>query len=161
MARIRLPSAVFQSTPPCGGDGSCPPHPPITIGDFNPHPLAGATKMAFQRMIDKRFQSTPPCGGDQCSNTLQCPSSNFNPRPLAGATASRCPVSHSCEYFNPRPLAGATEKEADRQWKKKFQSTPPCGGDCRYNPPSVSARISIHAPLRGRHFFPSFMPLMI
>ena len=32
-------------------------------------------------------------------------------------------------YFNPRPLAGATVKIYARDWSRRFQSTPPCGGD--------------------------------
>ena len=76
----------FQSTPPCGGDSAWGTLtiPPL---DFNPRPLAGATRplgglldyrgisihaplrgrlagQGFFR-VSGEFQSTPPCGGDR------------------------------------------------------------------------------------------------
>ena len=76
---------VFQSTPPCGGDGVAG-FLWVVVRNFNPRPLAGATKPApacpycgyisihaplrgrrqYKRMtcMVHGFQSTPPCGGD-------------------------------------------------------------------------------------------------
>ena len=54
---------IFQSTPPCGGDHFHSIHGP-SHPDFNPRPLAGATKLAALEMPPAGFQSTPPCGGD-------------------------------------------------------------------------------------------------
>ena len=55
---------IFQSTPPCGGDG-----PAATIRNtnthFNPRPLAGATRTKVVMIWPRAY---------------------FNPRPLAGAT---------------------------------------------------------------------------
>ena len=170
---ILFPLYSFQSTPPCGGDsGKEGGRRPWK--NFNPRPHAGAT---------------PGFGVFGASGM------DFNPRPHAGATEGGRVQEPTGQYFNPRPHAGATL--ADRfgghfgiyisihapmrgrlrlktympSWPK-FQSTPPCGGDCRrrgdaprnrnFNPrPHAgatlsgsaikrSSEISIHAPMRGR-----------
>ena len=145
-----VPNSLFQSTPPCGGDRkrlACW----MMIQHFNPRPLAGATC------------PLPGQGQRRC---------DFNPRPLAGATSPLLPTSSSRPYFNPRPLAGATkwylwdgqkyiisihaplrgrpQKPAKRRRKRRFQSTPPCGGDADRDASWLLRWISIHAPLRGR-----------
>ena len=88
--RVAVPVGVagvqFQSTPPCGGDK-------MTwdfwrfCENFNPRPLAGATRL------------------DQCRDLGPV---YFNPRPLAGATHHLGCGSTTMTNFNPRPLAGAT-----------------------------------------------------
>ncbi len=52
--------------------------------------------------------------------------------------------------FNPRPLAGATIDCLTVSQVQGFQSTPPRGGDVPFGPYVAGARISIHAPSRGR-----------
>ena len=207
--------ALFQSTPPCGGDTAvCPDDSPK--GYFNPRPLAGATYLPAADPHDGhisihaplrgrpeesqraagavKFQSTPPCGGDGQRSRIPALSPNFNPRPLAGATLDDgfdvmedgfqstppCggdgPVGEALtrvQDFNPRPLAGATRTPSGYGLFAIFQSTPPCGGDLNsladgnlldnFNPRPLAGatapcqfvrphyRISIHAPLRGRH----------
>ena len=150
--------AIFQSTPPCGGDAS--PSPGIRKWRyFNPRPLAGATfpprhpghrpTISIHAPLRGRpsvtgpmvptaiFQSTPPCGGDR-----RCPDHGQPERgisihaPLRGRPGS-CISGAGMAYFNPRPLAGATQAAEGRQQRPE---------------------ISIHAPLRGR---PSLLGILI
>ena len=121
-------SNLFQSTPPCGGDQRDAVNPagvlisihaplrgrrsashlPIPLPDFNPRPLAGATRLRVLRCLSDcyfnprplagatrgvatyglsyLFQSTPPCGGDWVYIFYNPNPCDFNPRPLAGAT---------------------------------------------------------------------------
>ena len=125
---VRPNVLVFQSTPPCGGDG---------------RGLSYTTPALV-------FQSTPPCGGDRVAGLAFAKNLDFNPRPLAGATIDkRCygtadqisihaplrgrPTAKSplwsIRHFNPRPLAGATWWQLCTATPLAFQSTPPCGGD--------------------------------
>ena len=80
---------IFQSTPPCGGDGTgkkAEQH----RSNFNPRPLAGATTNSLlSTSFLTKFQSTPPCGGDFSPSVHSLHYGNFNPRPLAGATRAR------------------------------------------------------------------------
>ena len=76
----------FQSTPPCGGDRGFGQFMAVVV-NFNPRPLAGATRLEFKGYPDpSRFQSTPPCGGDHRNSFETIRGPDFNPRPLAGAT---------------------------------------------------------------------------
>ena len=127
IGKFRL--APFQSTPPRGGDKQMQE----TLQhhhNFNPRPLAGATKTPLwvvfpdwisihapsrgrqltqaQELSLRLFQSTPPRGGDGFNGHKRRTGKHFNPRPLAGATN------------------GATGGEAN---VTLFQSTPPRGGD--------------------------------
>ena len=56
--------------------------------------------------------------------------------------------------FNPCPLTGATDREWSLKPKKRFQSTPPHGGDDGDIVFIKQQPISIHAPSRGRQIFP-------
>ena len=141
--------------------------------DFNPRPLAGATADAdvvdclrgisihaplrgrrehpLHFFYKGKFQSTPPCGGDF----------GFHGSP-----------SHELTFQSTPPCGGDTGKNFISASAGRFQSTPPCGGDPEpiinadqlknFNPRPLAgatgrdgtqldgARISIHAPLRGR-----------
>ena len=151
---------------------------PPTTGwqDFNPRPLAGATPSSAQlpperpisihapmrgrpgrwsgRLVQVQFQSTPPRGGDIGRVTRQARAADFNPRPLAGATLSAITATIGTLNFNPRPLTGATDREWSLKPKKRFQSTPPHGGDDGDIVFIKQQPISIHAPSRGRQIFP-------
>ena len=163
--------ALFQSTPPCGGDSKCPKRHKGRVY-FNPRPLAGATAVVSFQLFQGRFQSTPPCGGDQWSYGHIRGNLYFNPRPLAGATRCWKPGNNRPRNFNPRPLAGATapgwpntfyqsisihaplrgrlDARVSVLEQRVFQSTPPCGGDGAVPGKDRERPISIHAPLRGR-----------
>ena len=99
---------LFQSTPPCGGDLDLPAQ--VAGGpDFNPRPLAGATRRFPETTAKHSFQSTPPCGGDTAAGTHRRTGSISIHAPLRG-----------------RLLTIAIRRETST-----FQSTPPCGGDGR------------------------------
>ena len=120
--------SLFQSTPPCGGD---PPEPgELEHSLISIHaPLRGRLPIFLDNAESVVFQSTPPCGGDKRATRAGSSWHNFNPRPLAGATVWSISWPFRHLHFNPRPLAGAT---------------PP-----RYLV-LLEMIISIHAPLRGR-----------
>ena len=134
--------------------------------------MRGRRRIYLARAGRLLFQSTPPCGGDARGIETSCLSTNFNPRPLAGATD----VAIDVVVFNGisihAPLRGRQRPMAIGRSTRRFQSTPPCGGDffpgCvetsnpDFNPrplagatlslkmPPTFWPISIHAPLRGR-----------
>ena len=149
--RPAICTALFQSTPPCGGD-KLSSSPTLTL---------------------LRFQSTPPCGGDDHYRNKTSDQSNFNPRPLAGATPQQYGCSPHAVISIHAPLRGRRSPNAGHAYNVRFQSTPPCGGDLINNPPpqrrkfqstppcggDIQGRstrypqaISIHAPLRGRPY---------
>ena len=78
--------------------------------DFNPRPLAGATLLYSHREEGKPY---------------------FNPRPLAGATLIK--LSENLLFFISihAPLRGRPKLKTLSPTWRPFQSTPPCGGDCR------------------------------
>ena len=64
-------------------------------------------------------------------------------------------------HFNPRSLAGATTYRS-RYWEPViFQSTLPCGSDDKIFDFFKAAYISIHAPLRERHYLRPHLRLHI
>ena len=125
-------SALFQSTPPCGGDMR--QMLPQDIAAISIHaPLRGRLVFPVILCFYPGFQSTPPCGGDECPPVTHSKVGYFNPRPLAGATSFKKSWLLQVPNFNPRPLAGAT-----------YLACKVLGQDY----------ISIHAPLRGRPLRP-------
>ena len=96
----------------------------------------------------------------------------FDPRPREGATASRpgrparppvsihapargrrhfaCRVTIRCGFRSTPPRGGDIRVGRHRVIGVKFRSTPPRGGDRRRAPRHGRARVSIHAPARGR-----------
>ncbi len=118
----------FQSTPPCGGDINVAKHP-IFRGHFNPRPLAGATPWTSWLFTFCLISIHAPLRGRHYRSRGPSDHPDFNPRPLAGATCIFWTSQAGLLDFNPRPLAGATN------------AVRVCPGN---------ARISIHAPLRGR-----------
>ena len=120
--------------------------------DFNPRPLAGATREMIGRMLTDQFQSTPPCGGDSVMLPGGSSDFQFQSTPPCGGDKARIKKWRLPKYFNPRPLAGATTSTKETCLiLMTFQSTPPCGGDDLIGAQGVSpGPISIHAPLRGR-----------
>ena len=165
---------VFQLTPPRGGDR------------FAWLPVGGGL----------RFQLTPPRGGDEKgTNENHNRMISFNSRPREGATLQslRTPAVRPSfnsrpregatvrfEFrrglrisFNSRPREGATKRTGrPRPHRRRFQLTPPRGGDMegvistftticfnsrpregatrRYPHPPRPSRVSTHAPARGR-----------
>ena len=144
--------------------------------DFNPRPLAGATKRSRTASSVRTFQSTPPCGGDLLASPPFSSHSNFNPRPLAGATAAprvallviarisiHAPLRGRLRQtnflfwhldFNPRPLAGATPSAwTARTCPADFNPRPLAGATYVDQDGKAKRLISIHAPLRGRQSY--------
>ena len=161
----------FQSTPPCGGDKSG--KNPVKIwADFNPRPLAGATRGRVWLVLSEpisihaplrgrrrpsgwiaaleKFQSTPPCGGDLCRRGKNTTRPNFNPRPLAGATHATELKGGDCMISIHAPLRGRRLTFAARGWIRDFNPRPLAGATQSSTILHPSRVISIHAPLRGR-----------
>ncbi len=118
--------------------------------DFNPRPLAGATKHPFMRPAYLKISIHAPLRGRPRISRFLISSMISIHAPLRGRLSYPQSV-ETASYFNPRPLAGATLKEKDKIEAAIFQSTPPCGGDVAFFDRQQVAIISIHAPLRGRH----------
>ena len=148
-SEITTRSSRFQSTPPCGGDtytvavilGLC-----ISIHA----PMRGRPTWAVQKKLYLN---------------------DFNPRPHAGATDGSQSGARHYQHFNPRPHAGATmlgyaaagapliSIHAPMRGRpivlfvirviKKFQSTPPCGGDGNHPACAISSRIFQSTPPCG------------
>ena len=123
-----LEAIRFQSTPPCGGDGM---DLNVLIGreDFNPRPLAGATKIIAVPAEAEQFQSTPPCGGDHSHRGNGSSHAYFNPRPLAGATLCDRGILPRIKFQSTPPCGGDRRTKMAEGKELIFQSTPPCGGD--------------------------------
>ena len=118
----------FQSTPPCGGDSTGTPG----IKEekyFNPRPLAGATKQAFEEMFEVYISIHAPLRGRQF---------------LAIVKVGLGFISIHA------PLRGRPGSAGAAKTSEQFQSTPPCGGDFKGHRQHRVRGISIHAPLRGR-----------
>ena len=163
---------IFQSTPPCGGDFFIAPLPDGPH-DFNPRPLAGATR--FSPCFDVRqvisihaplrgrpnfprsrfalgvFQSTPPCGGDQITYSRQKMSCISIHAPLRGRRTVQN-IGYLYQHISIHaPLRGRLKTYPIPQYRGKISIHAPLRGrqsPDRYNP--KSSAISIHAPLRGR-----------
>ena len=124
----KIEAAIFQSTPPCGGDYT--EHGLSAMGpDFNPRPLAGATYAVVGQFFVNLISIHAPLRGRQPFERDLIGQMYFNPRPLAGATHPGFSGAPGRNHFNPRPLAGATSFHVAV---------------------ALSVKISIHAPLRGR-----------
>ena len=145
---------LFQSTPPHGGD-------------------------VFRHVLDNkhgRFQSTPPHGGDRLVHIWLQGLRDFNPRPLTGATLA--PIADFMDWpiSIHAPSRGRLGTPKGQNGFFQFQSTPPHGGDLtswafpwrtyNFNPRPLTGAtlasggyglkegISIHAPSRGRLWWP-------
>ena len=138
----------FQSTPPCGGDRPSPLYnEPSKISIHAP--LRGRLPMLDMKDDADRFQSTPPCGGDRMYRFASSYSTYFNPRPLAGATESE---RHWCWYHAisiHAPLRGRPSSSKVWVVGLPFQSTPPCGGDSRWQFVYYSSGYFNPRPLAG------------
>ena len=172
MWRVFAIFAIFQSTPPCGGDGEEALDTWLGITISIHAPMRGRPVLFDGCNVFCRFQSTPPCGGDAVFLALPDLRQQFQSTPPCGGdfvrsrnvkstvisihapSRGRRPASRSSlsvSNFNPRPLTGATLLWGWSPPGKTFQSTPPHGGDgharCAKN---RAWAISIHAPSRGR-----------
>ena len=118
----------FQSTPPCGGD---PVHMEgrYRVPDFNPRPLAGATKIGGMVRKSWHISIHAPLRGRR--------STHYSPVIIKDISI------HA-------PLRGRLPRRRLCPRASRFQSTPPCGGDMVTLNVSTVNVISIHAPLRGR-----------
>ena len=139
----------FQSTPPCGGD-LVPGKDFRGENDFNPRPLAGATKLesmggrqtaisihaplrgrhslSAQPKQKQSFQSTPPCGGDAyLLRTGGAPAISIH-APLRGRHKIKAGVL-TADISIHAPLRGRPTVVFGEGGVATFQSTPPCGGD--------------------------------
>ena len=149
------PLPPFQSTPPCGGDEL------VTTGDqrfpnFNPRPLAGATR-PLGGLLDYRSISIhaplrgrpahgpvglahdfisihAPLRGRRGKRNGRTGTADFNPRPLAGATVTNLGDSAKAKISIHAPLRGRPDVCICVFHFCLFQSTPPCGGDWRMQP---------------------------
>ena len=145
-----VPEAIFQSTPPYGGDAADNTHTDTTP-NFNPRPHTGATGTAckadtyvgisihapirgrLEALGDKdasqEFQSTPPYGGDLRTARTHEPWPDFNPRPHTGATRDRQGLDGGRKISIHAPIRGRPATSAAS---------------------ALAHLISIHAPIRGR-----------
>ena len=106
------------------------PQKKVNQRNFNPRPLAGATKSSLASLPPPIFQSTPPCGGDHFATRSRTTRTIFQSTPPCGGDR----ICLLTRLLHP----------------PKFQSTPPCGGDREQGVRVLRGGISIHAPLRGR-----------
>ena len=103
--------------------------------DFNPRPLAGATFRGGGSGEPAYISIHAPLRGRRLDGHFFRPFVPFQSTPPCGGDMVAVLVSHQAGDFNPRPLAGATFGFVDKY---------------------TGLRISIHAPLRGRHAAPFF-----
>ena len=73
----------------------------------------------------------------------------FNPRPLAGATKDDEPEGGSDDISIHAPLRGRRVSKSCVLWYRRFQSTPPCGGDRNCAPGLPGSRYFNPRPLAG------------
>ena len=104
--------------------------------DFNPRSLTGATSLFLVCSLVTDISIHAPLRERHFSYPAYQFNQNFNPRSFTGATERRRQDLHPDHYFNPRSLT-----EATRDLRALISTTP----------------ISIHAPLRERHFsYPAY-----
>ena len=114
---------------PLRGRLSCLPALSGRISHFNPRPLAGATWLYGYFLFKSIISIHAPLRGRRIGDKLK-PGAIF--------------ISIHA------PLRGRQKRTRLRIKRQRFQSTPPCGGDCRPFLFFHIGPISIHAPLRGR-----------
>ena len=150
MSHTKRHGTKFQSTLPCGSDGSV--WGVVVVCGISIHaPLRERQVIAAGQRRKFTFQSTLPCGSDfkipdyylKLFISIHAP---LRERPSTAASInlivalfqSTLPCGSDCtaaqaanhlRHFNPRSLAGATEKFKLAQTKSLFQSTLPCGSD--------------------------------
>ena len=101
----KIEAAIFQSTPPCGGDYT--EHGLSAMGpDFNPRPLAGATYAVVGQFFVNLISIHAPLRGRQPFERDLIGQMYFNPRPLAGATSFHVAVALSVKISIHAPLRG-------------------------------------------------------
>ena len=160
----------FQSTPPCGGD-LVPGKDFRGENDFNPRPLAGATKLesmggrqtaisihaplrgrhslSAQPKQKQSFQSTPPCGGDAyLLRTGGAPAISIH-APLRGRHKIKAGVL-TADISIHAPLRGRPLMLELENFMEYFNPRPLAGATDGRIWGGRSGNISIHAPLRGR-----------
>ena len=132
--------------------------------NFNPRPLAGATRGRRRALLVRRISIHAPLRG-RLPGVLsyRCPK-DFNPRPLAGATAAYDMTFQELIFQSTPPCGGDRFTYSTLPWAQSFQSTPPCGGDpagaavydcyANFNPRPLAG--ATHVPLlsiRQTHYF--------
>ena len=145
-----VPEAIFQSTPPYGGDAADNTHTDTTP-NFNPRPHTGATrdrqgldggrKISIHAPIRGRPATSAasalahlisihaPIRGRRASTATAMRPLRFQSTPPYGGDNSSCICPGISAYFNPRPHTGATFIILTGSKTFLFQSTPPYGGD--------------------------------
>ena len=97
--------------------------------NFNPRPLAGATKLRVREFTGARISIHAPLRGRPYPVLVRADVSQFQSTPPCGGDPVWMFLIRLHWYFNPRPLAGATPSNDQFLGFGLFQSTPPCGGD--------------------------------
>ena len=141
--------AIFQSTPPRGGDFQKRP-PTADDKHFNPRPLAGATVDSAPDQLNTLFQSTPPRGGDSPPAFLISIFPAFQSTPPRGGDLTGILGCWTSYISIHAPSRGRPGERSPWSQPRKFQSTPPRGGDGVFSDQCCHGPISIHAPSRGR-----------
>ena len=120
--------ALFQSTPPHGGD---------KVGEVN-------------EQFVSRFQSTPPHGGDIAFGACGAADSVSIHAPAWGRHSGDADLTLDLSFQSTPPHGGDLAAEATAP-AILFQSTPPHGGDTTRFPALLYPQtVSIHAPAWGR-----------
>ena len=150
MQMLLTASGVFQSTPPCGGDASfhlflyshyISIHAPLRgrlvvllqdglLFPISIHaPLRGRHRKKFYISLCRTISIHAPLRGRPWMHSFHCCLQLFQSTPPCGGDPEPIINADQLKNFNPRPLAGATGRDGTQL---------------------DGARISIHAPLRGR-----------
>ena len=152
--------AQFQSTPPRGGDlpfavllpsfvrisihapsrgRPLPKWIQMMTYDFNPRPLAGATRESHKAGKGGRFQSTPPRGGDIEITAGDDSITISIHAPSRGRRVGDCLHHHFTFISIHAPSRGRQLTSDFWPVRSLFQSTPPRGGDAstRWTPSSM------------------------
>ena len=124
--------AIFQSTPPRGGDAT---------GEVSSRqmkisihaPSRGRLRRQVDTMVDD-ISIHAPSRGRPCLFVIFALPAYFNPRPLAGATRQQADLRFSPEFQSTPPRGGDPNAISSSRPIARFQSTPPRGGDGQTRP---------------------------
>ena len=152
-AALSASIALFQSTPPCGGDGKVkqPVQPQL---NFNPRPHAGATDHCPEDYRDGYISIHAPMRGRPLELSLLVVRAHISIHaPMRGRHHPRGCHHGGFVISIHAPMRGRLKFIPSRNTGVNFNPRPHAGATPYSIIPILIFRISIHAPMRGRHDF--------
>ena len=148
---IMLHTPRFQSTHPYGCDLAAY-REKYRIKSFNPRTHTGATRLPVSYSATGEFQSTHPYGCDDTLCALRDRMGVSIHAPIRVRPARGTVVASSLLFQSTHPYG--CDGTWNSTWRKdsQFQSTHPYGCDVGVGKVHGPNRVSIHAPIRVRHF---------